>query len=128
MGEKVRMKKTLTHPLAGRTYQKYRKLFLSKPGARESFPFGPQAAVYKTKAGKIFAILSPEGEAWYGNLKCDPHWALTLRKQYPGSIEPGYHMNKKHWNTVHLNGPLLPNLIREMVDLSFALVSPVTRK
>ena len=112
----------------GKTFHKYRKLFLSKPGARETFPFGPQAAVYKTKASKIFAILSPEGETWYANLKCDPHWALTLRKQYPESIEPGYHMNKKHWNTVLLNGALPPSLIRKMVDLSFALVSPVTRK
>jgi predicted DNA-binding protein (MmcQ/YjbR family) len=112
----------------GKAFNKYQKLFLSKPGARETFPFGPQVAVYKTKAGKMFATLSADGESWSGNLKCDPHWSLTLRKQYPGSIEPGYHMNKKHWNTVLLNGALPPALIRKLVDLSFALVSPVTRK
>ncbi len=113
---------------AGRDYQKYRKLFLSKPGSRETFPFGPQVAVYKTKASKMFATLAPDNESWSSNLKCDPHWSLTLRKQYPESIEPGYHMNKKHWNTVLLNGSLPPSLIRKLVDLSFALVSPVTRK
>jgi predicted DNA-binding protein (MmcQ/YjbR family) len=118
------MKKTSPRPFAGRTYQKYRKLFLSKPGAREVFPFGPRVAVYKTKAGKMFATLSLDGGSTYsGNLKCDPHWALTLRQQYPESIEPGYHMNKKHWNTVLLNGSLPPGLIRKMADLSFALVS-----
>jgi predicted DNA-binding protein (MmcQ/YjbR family) len=110
-------------PLTGKAFNKYRKLFLSKPGARETFPFGPQVAVYKTKAGKMFATLAPDDESWAGNLKCDPHWALTLRKQYPGLIDPGYHMNKKHWNTVLLNGSLPPGLIHKMVDLSFALVS-----
>ncbi len=71
----------------------------------------------------MFATLSPDGAHWSSNLKCDPHWALTLRKQYPHSIEPGYHMNKKHWNTVLLDGSLPPSLIRKMLDLSFALVS-----
>jgi predicted DNA-binding protein (MmcQ/YjbR family) len=111
------------HPFSARGAQKYRKLFLSKPGVMETFPFGPRVAVYKTKKGKMFATLAPDGESWSGNLKCDPHWALTLRKQYPGLIEPGYHMNKRHWNTVSLDGSLPDRLVREMLDLSYALAS-----
>jgi predicted DNA-binding protein (MmcQ/YjbR family) len=118
------MKKIPNTPslFAGRTYQKYRKLFLAKPGAMETFPFGPQVAVYKA-GGKMFATLSPEEGAWYANLKCDPLWAQALRKQYP-AVQPGYHMNKKHWNTVTLDGSLPKNLVRKMVELSFVLVSP----
>jgi predicted DNA-binding protein (MmcQ/YjbR family) len=108
--------------LTGRTYQKYRKLFLAKPGTLETFPFGPQVSVYKTK-GKMFATLSPEENIWYANLKCDPLWAQALRKQYP-AIQPGYHMNKKHWNTVTLDGSLPDSLVRKMVELSYVLVSP----
>src|ERR1039458_2260376 len=107
----------------GRTYQKYRKLVLSKPGAKETFPFGPQVAVYKTR-GKMFATLGPTEGVWHANLKCDPLWALALRKQFP-SVQPGYHMNKKHWNTVVLDGSLPDGLVRKMVELSYVLVSPV---
>ena len=106
----------------GKTWRKYRKLFLAKPGTVETFPFGPQVAVYKVR-GKMFATLSPDGVVWYTNLKCDPHWAESLRKQYP-AIQPGYHMNKKHWNTVTLDGSLPPALIRKMLDLSYLLTAP----
>ncbi|HTC19644.1 MAG TPA: MmcQ/YjbR family DNA-binding protein [bacterium] len=117
------MKKTMAAPsFTGRTYQKYRKLFLAKPGALETFPFGPGVAVYKAK-GKLFATLSPEKGVWYCNLKCDPLWALALRKQYP-SVQPGYHMNKKHWNTLTLDGSLPDSLVRKMAELSYVLVSP----
>jgi predicted DNA-binding protein (MmcQ/YjbR family) len=118
------MKKiTTTFPLlTGRTYQKYRKLFLAKPGTEETFPFGPEVAVYKVK-GKMFATLGQEDDVWSANLKCDPIWALSLRKKYP-SIQPGYHMNKRHWNTVVLDGSLPPSLFHKMVELSYVLVSP----
>ncbi len=109
-------------PFTGRICHKYRKLFLTKPGSLETFPFGPQVAVYKTK-GKMFATLSLEESVWYANLKCDPLWAQTLRKQYP-AIQPGYHMNKRHWNTITLDGSLPDSLIRKMVELSYVLVSP----
>ncbi len=118
------MKKTTTTVslFKGRTYQKYRKLFLSNPGALEVFPFGPQVAVFKTK-GKMFATLSSNEGIWYVNLKCDPLWAQALRKQYP-PVQPGYHMNKRHWNTVTLDGSLPDSLVRKMVELSYVLVSP----
>jgi predicted DNA-binding protein (MmcQ/YjbR family) len=108
--------------LKGRTYQKYRKLFLKKPKAEETFPFGPEVAVYKAN-GKMFATLGQGDGVWSANLKCDPIWAQSLRKKYP-SIQPGYHMNKRHWNTVVLDGSLPLNLIRKMVELSYVLVSP----
>lgn len=108
--------------LTGKTWRKYRKLFLAKPASKETFPFGPQVAVYKVK-GKMFATLAPYKEIWYANLKCDPHWAEGLRKQYP-AIQPGYHMNKKHWNTVTLDGSLPPALIRKMLELSYLLTTP----
>jgi len=106
----------------GRTYQKYKKLFLAKSGTKETFPFGPEVAVYKVK-GKMFATLAQDEGVWSANLKCDPMWALSLRKKYP-SIQPGYHMNKRHWNTVLLDGSLPPSLVRKMVELSYVLVAP----
>jgi predicted DNA-binding protein (MmcQ/YjbR family) len=116
------MKKTETSPFAGRTYQKYKKLFLSHKRSVETFPFGPEVAVYKTNQ-KIFAILTVEAGVWYINLKCDPMWAEVLRRKHP-AIQPGYHMNKKHWNTVTLDRSLPASLIRKMVELSYVLVSP----
>jgi predicted DNA-binding protein (MmcQ/YjbR family) len=121
--ENIRNEKNATNILiVGRTYQKYRKLFLAKPGAEETFPFGPQVAVYKVK-GKMFATLAQDDGVWSANLKCDPIWAQSLRKKYP-SIQPGYHMNKRHWNRVVLDGSLPPSLIRKMVEVSYVLVSP----
>ncbi len=109
-------------PFTGRTFKKYRRLFLAKPGAVETFPFGPGVAVYKTK-GKMFATLSQERGLWFINLKCDPLWAQALRKQYP-AVQPGYHMNKKHWNTLTMDGSLPDSLVRKLVELSHVLVSP----
>ena len=114
--------KTVSSPFTGRTFRKYRKLFLAKPEAEETFPFGPQVAVYKVK-GKMFATLGQSEGVWSANLKCDPLWALSLRKKYP-SVQPGYHMNKRHWNTVVLDGTLPPSLVRKMVEFSYVIVSP----
>ena len=88
----------------------------------ETFPFGPAVAVFKVK-GKMFATLAEDEGVWYCNLKCDPVWALALRKQYP-AVQPGYHMNKKHWNTVTLDGSLPESLIRKMTKLSYVLAAP----
>ena len=119
----IKLAQTKTASLfTGKTYQKYRKLFLGKSCTVETFPFGPQVAVYKT-SGKMFATLSPDEGVWYANLKCDPIWAQALRKQYP-AVQPGYHMNKRHWNTVTLDSSLPDSLIRKMVELSYILVSP----
>ena len=106
------MKKSVSS-FTGRSYQKYKKLFLSHKSAIETFPFGPEVAVYKT-LNKMFATLVVEGNIWYSNLKCDPMWAETLRKKHK-SVQPGYHMNKKHWNTITLDGSLPDSLIRQMV-------------
>ncbi|MDF1658608.1 MAG: MmcQ/YjbR family DNA-binding protein [Verrucomicrobiales bacterium] len=86
----------------------------------EEFPFGPQAAVYKV-VGKMFAILSPEDVPPQMNLKCDPDRAVMLRDEHEAVI-PGYHMNKKHWNTLILDGSLPDSLVVGLIDHSYDLV------
>lgn len=97
----------------------FREYCLLKPGVSESLPFGPDALVFKV-SDKMFALLSLTGDPG-GNLKCDPDWAIELREQY-SNITPGYHMSKKHWNTVALDGSLPSKLIKEMIDHSYDLV------
>ncbi len=93
---------------------------LSLPSAEETQPFGPEALVYKV-GGKMFAVTVPEEHPASINLKCDPQRAVELRDKYQG-IRPGWHMNKKHWNTVMLDGSVPPKLVRELVEHSYALV------
>ncbi|MBK8094138.1 MAG: MmcQ/YjbR family DNA-binding protein [Verrucomicrobiaceae bacterium] len=93
---------------------------LSLPSAEETTPFGPEALVYKV-AGKMFAITIPEDFPARINLKCDPERAVELRDEYKG-IRPGWHMNKKHWNTIMLDGSVPPRLVRELVEHSYQLV------
>lgn len=93
---------------------------LDLKGAEETTPFGPDVLVYKV-CGKVFALTSPDEVPSRVNLKCDPDWALELRDEYEAII-PGFHMNKKHWNTVALDGSLPDNLIRELIDHSYHLV------
>jgi predicted DNA-binding protein (MmcQ/YjbR family) len=94
--------------------------FLSKPGAEETMPFGPGVLVYKV-GGKMFATASPDEFPARINLKYDPERALELRDQHE-SILPGYHMNKRHWNTLVLDGSLPSRLIAELIDHSYELV------
>ena len=94
--------------------------FLSKPGAEETTPFGPDVLVYKV-AGKMFALAVPDDFPSRINLKCDPDRAELLRDDH-SAILPGYHMNKRHWNTVVLDGSLPSALIRELIDHSYDLV------
>lgn len=102
------------------TEHKVKQYLLGKPEAEEDFPFGPEAAVYKI-CGKMFALLyQREGECRI-NLKCDPVEALELRHVF-SAVQPGYHMNKKHWNTVLLDGSLPQGEIERMVDNSYRLV------
>lgn len=89
-------------------------------GTEEDFPFGPDIYVYKIK-GKIFAILGTEQGEGRLNLKCDPDEALALRDIFP-AITPGYHMNKKHWNTVRLNSTVPELEIKRQIDQSRLLV------
>ena len=94
--------------------------FLSKPGAEETTPFGPDVLVYKV-AGKMFALTQPDEFPAKVNLKCDPERAVTLREEHE-AIAPGYHMNKRHWNTVTLDNSLSSKLVRDLIDHSYELV------
>ena len=96
------------------------KLLLSLPHVVEDTPFGPESLVQKV-GGKMFALYSPGGEPLRMNLKCDPARALELREQYE-SIIPGYHMNKRHWNTLILDGSLPAALVKELIEHSYGLV------
>jgi predicted DNA-binding protein (MmcQ/YjbR family) len=88
-------------------------------GAEECFPFGDDTLVFKAR-GKIFALVNLDGELSI-NLKCDPAFALELRERH-ASVIPGYHMNKKHWNTVYIDGKIPDKHIFEWIDHSYELV------
>ncbi|MET8976065.1 MmcQ/YjbR family DNA-binding protein [Streptomyces sp. NPDC004539] len=98
-----------------------RSLCLSFNAAVEDFPFSPEITVFKV-CGKMFALSWIDAEPLKVNLKCDPDDAVRLRGEYPGLITPGYHMNKRHWNTVDLTGGLPDRLVRELVEDSYDLV------
>jgi predicted DNA-binding protein (MmcQ/YjbR family) len=93
---------------------------LGKPRATEETPFGPEVLVVKV-AGRMFGLTKPGEFPPTFNLKCEPTRALGLRDQYP-AIQPGYHMNKRHWNTLTLDGSLPASLVRELIDHSYDLV------
>ena len=101
-------------------YQSARTYLLSKPEAFEDFPFGPETAVMKVKQ-RMFATLGYQGERLAINLKCDPTEAVMLRDVFSAVI-PGYHMNKKHWNTVFLDGSVPRPELERMIDRSYGLV------
>ena len=86
------------------------------PGATEEQPFGPDVDVFKV-GGKIFALLSPEAPGSV-SLKCEPEWAVELRDLY-GAVTPGYHLNKRHWNTVMLDGRVPDQMLESMVVHSY---------
>ena len=88
--------------------EEFRQYCLSKKGVTEEFPFGPDTLVFKVM-GKMFALTNLDGD-FSINLKCDPDLAIDLREQYP-AVLPGYHMNKKHWNTIAIDGSLSNKLI-----------------
>lgn len=95
--------------------------FLSKPGVEETTPFGPDVLVYKV-GGKMFALSAPDEFPARINLKCDPDRSIALREEYE-SVIPGYHMNKRHWNTLVLDGSLPSRLVGELIDHSYDLVA-----
>tara|TARA_B100000780_G_C20978869_1_gene391055 strand:- start:466 stop:822 length:357 start_codon:yes stop_codon:yes gene_type:complete len=97
-----------------------RTYFLDKPSISESFPFNEQTLVFKV-AGKMFALFSLEKQPFQINLECEPEKAIDLRERYV-SVKPGYHMSKKHWNTIVINGELSKSIIEELVDHSYNLV------
>ncbi|MFL6074522.1 MAG: MmcQ/YjbR family DNA-binding protein [Mycobacteriales bacterium] len=91
------------------------------PGAVEDYPFGDGVAVFKV-AGHMFALVSLAGSPGSVNLKCRPDLALELRARHP-AVRPGYHQNKRHWNTVELDGTVAEDELRWMIDHSYQLVS-----
>jgi len=99
----------------------FREYCLSKPHATEGTPFGPDVLVFKVR-GKMFALAALEEVPTTVNLKCDPDLALELRDRYE-QIQPGYHMNKKHWNTVEIESGIPDAEVREMIDHSYGLVT-----
>ena len=99
--------------------EEVRQFCVSKKGVTEGFPFDEETLVIKV-GGKIFALLSLD-KAPSINLKCDPERAIDLRERFD-DILPGYHMNKKHWNTVKLEGSLQDSLVKEMITHSYELV------
>jgi predicted DNA-binding protein (MmcQ/YjbR family) len=98
----------------------FREYCLSKPSATEGTPFGPDVLVFKV-ASKVFALAALDEVPPTVNLKCDPELALDLRDRY-NQVRPGYHMNKKHWNTVEIDSGIPDLEVRKMIDHSYELV------
>lgn len=98
-----------------------REYCLGKPGVEETLPFGPDTLVYKVN-GKMFLLTGFDNDPVSFNVKCDPDKAVELREEFSGCVLPGYHMNKKHWNTILVNGTLSDKQLREMIDESYNLV------
>ena len=105
----------------------FRQYCLSKKGVTEGFPFGPETLVFKVM-DKLFALTGLDNEIFRVNLKCDPERAIQLREQYPEEVLPGYHMNKKHWNTVIFEGDLETDLLIDLIDHSYDLVVQKLKK
>ena len=99
--------------------EEFREYCLSKKGVSESFPFDETTLVFKV-VGKIFA-LTDTMDQFSMNLKCNPEKAIELRERHPAVI-PGYHMNKKHWNTVIVDGSVSDDLIYKWIDDSYELI------
>jgi predicted DNA-binding protein (MmcQ/YjbR family) len=97
-----------------------REYCISKTDATESFPFGSDTLVFKA-VGKIFALVNLDGDLSI-NLKCDPALALELRERY-SAVTPGYHMNKKHWNTVLLDGSVPDRELFSWIDHAYELIT-----
>src|SRR2546425_747737 len=102
------------------TPDELRAACLAHHAAVEDFPFGPGPSVFKV-AGKMFAISLLDDRPLAVSLKCDPELALSLRAAHP-AISPGYHLNKRHWNTVTIDGSLSEQMILDMIEDSYDLV------
>jgi predicted DNA-binding protein (MmcQ/YjbR family) len=101
--------------------EELRDYALAKQNVEEGFPFGEGTLVFKVN-GKIFLLVSLNAVPLQFNAKCDPEKAIDWREEYP-CVQPGYHMNKKHWNTVMIDGCLQNRQLKEMVDDSYKLVA-----
>jgi predicted DNA-binding protein (MmcQ/YjbR family) len=103
-----------------------RAICLSFRSAEETFPFGPETSVFKV-GGKIFALSALGSDSLRVSVKCEPELAESLRDTYP-SVIPGYHLNKRHWNTVIVDGSLPDDTIRDMIEDSYDLVASKLRR
>ena len=103
-----------------------REICLSFPGAFEDFPFGPETSVFKVR-GKMFALAQLERKPLKVSVKCEPELGEQLRGTYD-EIEPGYHLNKRHWLTVTCGGQATDELVRELVGGSYDLVAGAARR
>ena len=103
-----------------------REYCLSKAGAEETFPFGPDTLVYKVN-GKVFLITGLDREQLSFNVKCDPDKAIELREEFD-CVRPGWHMNKKHWNTIVVDGSVSSKQLKEWIDWSYELVAKNKKK
>lgn len=105
----------------------FREYCIGLKGVEETLPFGPETLVFKVM-GKMFAATGLNDEVFRVNLKCDPERAIELRASYPDII-PGWHMNKKHWNTVYFErGTIEESLLVDLIDHSYQLVVSSLKK
>ena len=102
------------------TNEEARAACAAKAGAVETHPFGAETTVYKV-GGKMFALLPRGAEPPRVSLKCDPEWSEVLREAY-AAVQPGYHLNKKHWNTILLDGSIPDDEVEELIEHSYELV------
>lgn len=102
-------------------HKEVEEYLLSMPNAWLDYPFGKEVAVYKVK-DKMFALIGEGSDPVRISLKCDPKLAEVLRDKYE-TVMPGYHLNKKHWNTIILSGQLSDEEIKDLILLSYKLVS-----
>jgi predicted DNA-binding protein (MmcQ/YjbR family) len=102
------------------TGARLRRWCLERPGTTEEFPFDQHTSVFKV-AGKVFALSNLRGRPLRVSVKCDPELAAQLRISYP-AVAPGYHLNKRHWNTITLDGSLDDALVIDMLEDSYDLV------
>lgn len=103
-----------------------REYCLSKPGVEETLPFGPDTLVFKVN-NKVFLLTGLDEAELRFNVKCDPDKAIELREAF-SCVVPGYHMNKKHWNTVLVDGSVSSKQLKEWIDHSYELVSTPLQK
>jgi predicted DNA-binding protein (MmcQ/YjbR family) len=106
--------------------EEFRNYCLSKKGTTEEFPFGPETLVFKV-VGKVYALTGLEYEDFRVNLKCDPEYALEIREAYE-DVQPGWHMNKKHWNTVFFEHGLDDKFLCSLIDHSYDRVVKKLKK
>ena len=107
------------------THKEVEEYILKLPGAKLEYPFGKEVAVYKVyppEKGKMFALIAEGKSPVRISLKCDPQLATYLREKYD-EVQPGYHLNKKHWNTIVMSGQLNDQEVLDLINLSYNLVA-----